>query len=143
MKQRLKTEMKVAMKAKDRVTLDTIRSILSAMQYEEMQKGTEDLSDADILVVLKTESKKRKESMEFAQQAGRENEIEQLAIEIAYIDSLLPKQLSEAELESFLQMLKKEQPEITMGLAMKELKERFFGQYDGALASRLAKKVLD
>ena len=141
MKEELKAEMKVAMKARDRVRLDTIRSILSAIQYEEMQKGTEDLPADTIVAVLKNESKKRKESLEFSTQAGRTEEIEQLQVEIAVIDSFLPQQLSEAELEQIIKDLKTSEPDSNMGQIMKSLKDKYFGQYDGKLASDVAKRV--
>ena len=142
MKVQLKSEMKDAMKAKDRVRLDTIRSILSAIQYEEMQKQTEDLAEDAILAILKAESKKRNESLEFSSNAGRDEEVTQLKREIEVIDSFLPQQLTEADLEKIISDLKSSQPDINMGGAMKELKEKYFGQYDGKLASQLAKKLL-
>jgi hypothetical protein len=142
MKTRLKTEMKEAMKAKDKVRLATIRSILSAIQYEEMQKGTEDLPEDAILALIKAESKKRKESLQFATDADRDEEIAQLNTEIAVIDSFLPQQLSEEELEKIITDLQSEQPDVVMGAVMKQLKEKYFGQYDGKLASQLAKKLL-
>ena len=71
MKTNLKDQMKDAMKAKDKVRLDTIRAILSEIQYEEMQKGIDDLDSEGCLAVCQREMKKRKEELDFALQAGR------------------------------------------------------------------------
>ena len=66
MKAALREAMKSAMKAQDKLRLETIRSALSAIQYEEMQKGVDDLAAADCTAVLQREVKKRAEGIEFA-----------------------------------------------------------------------------
>ncbi len=141
MKAKLKDALKLAMKAKDQVKMDTIRGILSALQYEEIQKGTEDLPSEAVLAILKSETKKRNESKEFAQQAGRADELAKLDREIAAIEEFLPSQLSSEALEKIMVELKSANPGMNMGLAMKALKEQHSGKYDGKLASELAKKI--
>ena len=142
MKATLQSAMKEAMKAKDKVRLDTIRGLLSAMQYEEMQKGVDSLDATTSALLLQTELKKRREEVEFAEKGGREDLKAQLAIEIATIESFLPKQFSGEEIEKILSTLKDETPGLNVGAAMKVLKERYSGQYDGKLASDVAKRVL-
>ena len=142
MKATLKKELPLAMKAKDKVKVDTIRGLLSAIQYEEIQKGTEDLPADSIIAILKSELKKRKESKEFAEQAKRADESAQIDAEILVIESFLPKQLSAEELEKIIVGLKTSTPGINMGAAMKVLKDNYSGQYDGKIASEVAKKVL-
>ena len=142
MKAKLKEDLKLAMKARDQLRMDTIRSLLSAMQYEEMQKGVEDLPSEAVLTILKSEIKKRKEELEFAEKAARADLNEKLLREISIIESFMPAQLDAAALEKILVDLKSQDAAINMGSAMKILKERYAGQYDGKLASDLAKKVL-
>lgn len=142
MKATLQSAMKEAMKAKDKVRLDTIRGLLSAMQYEEMQKGVDSLDATTSAILLQTELKKRREEVEFAEKGGRDDLKAQLAIEIATIESFLPKQFSGEEIEKILSILKDETPGLNVGAAMKVLKERYSGQYDGKLASDVAKRVL-
>lgn len=141
MKDKLKSDMKEAMKAKDKLKLSVIRSLLSALQYEEMQKKAE-LSEDQILAVLKNELKKRKESLEFAEKDNRETEIEELNTEIAVVESYLPTQLSEDKLKEILTQFKAENADANMGQAMQFLKSNYAGQYDGKLASSLAKELL-
>lgn len=141
MKDKLQDALKTALKAKDKVTLDTIRGILSAIQYEEMQKNADRLSPEQTLEVLKRERKKRVEELEFAEKANRSDAQETLRQELATIDSFLPKQLSETELEEILTKFKASNPEANMGLAMKFLKQDYAGQYDGKLASQIAKRT--
>jgi uncharacterized protein YqeY len=142
MKQKLKAEMKSAMKAKDKVSLETIRGILSAIQYEEMNKGVDELEEKAIIAVLQSEVKKRKESLEFATQNDRSDMIESLKIEMALIEKFLPSQLSNEELAKIVSELKEQTPGANMGQIMGALKANYAGQYDGKAASQIVKEAL-
>jgi uncharacterized protein YqeY len=141
MKTHLKEALKVAMKAQNRLKMETIRSLLSEIQYEEMQKGLNDLPEADCGLVLQREVKKRHEAISFEEQAGRQDAKEKLVNEIAIIEEFLPKQLSIEAIEKILTDYKTSTAGAVMGTAMKFLKERYPGQYDGKSASEIAKKV--
>jgi uncharacterized protein YqeY len=142
MKKKLKDELKVAMKAQDRLRLDTIRAVLSEIQYEEMQKGVDELPDAECLTVAQREVKKRNEAIQFAEQAGRAEEKQKLLAEIAILEFFLPKQLSSEDLEKIVVGLKESTPGASMPIVMKHLKENYAGQYDGKIASEIVKRVL-
>jgi len=142
MKQRLKEEVKLAMKAQDRVRIDTIRAVLSEIQYEEMQKSVDEISPADCLSIVQREVKKRHEAIQFAEQANRPEAKAQLLTEIAVLESFLPKQLSTEELERMINEMKGANPSLSLPLVMKHLKDNFAGQYDGKSASEAAKRVL-
>jgi uncharacterized protein YqeY len=136
--QKIRSEIPVAMKAKDAVRLQALRALQSEFQYEEMQKGS--LSNDDIIAILKREIKKRNESLEFENKANRQDAIEVLKKEISVIEEFLPSQLSEDKLKEILLDLKSKGV-ANMGLAMKELKTSFAGQYDAKRASELAKEI--
>lgn len=141
-KDKLKSALPEAMKAKDRERTEALRSLIAAVQYEEIQKKIEPLPDDAVMAVLKSELKKRNEELEFARQAKRPEAEKKLLMEISLIEGFLPRQLSVAELETILTGLKAENPGLNMGAAMKLLKEKHAGQYDGKAASEAAKKVL-
>lgn len=141
MKAKLKDAMKSAMKAKEKLRLETIRATLSAIQYEEMQKGTEDLPDIAITAIIKNELKKRRESIEFSSQANRPEEVSKLEEEAKVLEEFLPKQLSAEDLEKTIIKLKAEGIS-NLGDLMKKLKTDYDGNYDGKLASEIAKRVL-
>lgn len=141
MKKELQTAMKEAMKAKEKGRLDTIRSLLAAIQYEEMEKKIDDLPSDAALAILQRELKKRREEVEFADKAARADLKEKLSVEISTIESFMPKQLSSADLEKIISQLKSENAGLNMGSAMKVLKEKYPGQYDGKQASEIAKKI--
>jgi uncharacterized protein YqeY len=141
MKATLKEALKSAMKAQDRLRLETIRALLTEIQYEEMNRSVTELSATDCSVVFQREVKKRQEAIGFEEQAGRSEAKAKLVAEIAIIEEFMPTQMTAAELEAALVEYKSSTPGAVMGTAMKFLKERFAGQYDGKSASEIAKKV--
>lgn len=142
MKIAIKDAMKSAMKARDAVRLSTIRSLLAAIQYQELQREVESLTDDETLAIIQSEIKKRNEESEYAKQAKRDDLLTKLDQEIAALRTFLPKQLTEGELEKIVASIKSETPATNVGAVMKVLKERYSGQYDGKLASEVAKRLL-
>jgi uncharacterized protein len=141
MKAELTLAMKDAMRAKDKLALTTIRSILAAIQYEEMQSGKDELDSTTLIALLKNEEKKRLESMEYSSKAGRADEVAQLEEELVTVRKFLPSQLSEEQLTTKLQEFKTSHSDASMGSAMKYLKDTFPGEYDGKVASAVAKAI--
>lgn len=140
MKMKLQNALKEAMRARDQVRLDTIRSVLSAIDYEELQKGSE-VTEGAFIEIVKREIKKRKEELEFAEKAQRSEEIAKLGSESKILEGFLPQQLSAADIEKIIVELKEANPATNMGLVMKTLKEKYAGQYDSKVASEIAKRV--
>lgn len=141
MREQLQQQLKIYLKEKERVKADTVRSIISAIQYEEMAKKVDALDRDSTIAILQRELKKRKEELEFAEKSGRTEVIEQNKIETAVIESLLPSQMDTETLTSTLTQLKEELQAKNMGIVMKALQERFAGQYDGKSASEIARKL--
>lgn len=143
MKEKLSSELKQAMKARDKGRAETIRSLLSALQYKEVETGKEPLPEEVSLAVVKSELKKRKEELDFAQKAGRTETAEEVKSQIAFIEDCLPQQLSEEDLKKIIGAMVQEGAAGSLGDVMKSLKERYHGQYDGKLASSVARKALE
>lgn len=142
MKTKLKSAVTEALKQKNKEKVTAIRGVLAAVQYEEMQKNVDELEEADIVKVIKSEIKKRNEELEFAEKANRPETVNQLNNEISFLNEFLPKQLSETELETIITELKTAEPEINLGGVMKKLNDSHAGQFDGKMASSVARKVL-
>lgn len=141
MKTILKDALKSAMRAKNKIATETIRALLSEIQYEELQSGKPEIAESDCLTICQREVKKRKEAISFEEQANRTEEKMKLEAEIAVLEEFLPQMLSEERLESILEDFKSSNEGASMGLAMKHLKESYQGQYDGKVASQLAKQI--
>jgi uncharacterized protein YqeY len=142
LKPTLRDALKESMKKRDGVRTETVRSLLSAIQYLEMEKSVEELSAEESLGVVQREAKKRREEIEFAEKAGRFETITSLERELAIIEEFLPKQLSRAELVDIVTELSAGLGSKNLGELMKLLKERHSGCYDGKMASDVAREVM-
>jgi uncharacterized protein YqeY len=148
LKDRITNDIKAAMKAKDKVRLETVRSIKKVIIEKESTvraKGQEVLNETQELEVLTQLAKQRRDAIEQYTQANRADLAEAEAAELAIIEEYLPAQLSDAEIEAEIDGLiaktgassPKDMGKV-MGPAMKELK----GRADGAKVQALVKSKL-
>lgn len=145
----IKAGIPAAMKAKDEVTLRTYRSLVTMMTNEvvaKKRKPDEFLSDEDAIVVLKRAVNQRKDSIEQFTSAGRLELAEPEQQELAVISTLLPAQLTDAEIEAIVKakieelgFSDKSQIGNFMGMIMKE----FGGNADGTAVKRILESLLD
>jgi uncharacterized protein YqeY len=99
LKDRLRTDLVTAIKARDELRSSTIRMVLSAITNAEVAgKEARELSDDDIIGVLSTEAKKRRESAVAFAEAGRTELSDKETAEAAVIADYLPEQLGNAEI---------------------------------------------
>ena len=129
------------MKARDTVTVSVLRGVLAVVANQKIERGGADLSEAEILVIVQREAKKRDEAEEFARRAGRAELVEQNASERAVLARYQPKPLDDAELTNLLRSWVAEGT-TAMGALMARLKEGYAGQYDGKRASELVREIL-
>jgi len=148
LKDTISEEIKAAMKAKDKVRLETVRSIKKVILEKEVSvraKGQEGLTPDQEMELLVQQAKQRRDSIEQYRNAGREELAEKEAQELEIIETFLPKQLTDEELSAILDDLiaqsgassPKDMGKV-MGLAMKELK----GKADGKKVQELVKAKL-
>tara|TARA_B110000881_G_C18467557_1_gene459560 strand:+ start:341 stop:787 length:447 start_codon:yes stop_codon:yes gene_type:complete len=97
----LKEEMKVAMRAKDKLRLGVIRMALSAIKLAEIDHNTE-ATDENILVVLTKMVKQRKESIKMFTDGGRDELAEKEAAEVVALEAFLPQPLSADEVKKMI-----------------------------------------
>jgi len=139
--QQLTDDMKTAMREQDKATLGTIRLLKSSIKNAAIEKGGADavLTDAEISNVIRKEVKKRQDSIEQYEKAGRAELAETEKIEIGILQRYLPTQLSEEEILKAVDAAiaevgatsKKE-----MSLVMKLLQETTGGRADGKALSK-------
>lgn len=97
--------------AKDTVKLTVIRALLSAFTNELVNKGKmpqDMLEDADVMTVIAKEAKKRKDSIQQFEAAGRPELAEDEKAELAIIEAYLPAQMTEDEIKAFVEAKKTE-----------------------------------
>ena len=103
LKDRLRTDLTSAMKGRDELSTATLRMVLSAVSAEEVSgKEARQLSDDDVMAVLRREAKKRREAAEAFAGAGRAEQAERERAEEGVIATYLPAQLEDADLAAIV-----------------------------------------
>jgi len=103
--------MKVAMKARDQLRVETLRGALAAFTNELVVKGkkpTEELADQDAVTVLKRLGKQRKEAAEQYEKGGRTELAQKESDELKIIESYLPQMASREDIEKVARAKKSE-----------------------------------
>lgn len=144
LKTTLLSDMKEAMKEKDRVRLNTIRGLHSEIRNREIDLK-KDLEDEAIITLIASQIKKRKESISLFEKGNRPDlsEIEQKEIDILKV--YMPEQVSEETLRNRVQEVIKElgvQNQGDMGRIMKILVPEFKGKADNKMIKDLVGEYL-
>ena len=146
LKEQLKADLTDAMRARDAVRAGTIRMALTSVANEEVAgKEHRDLTDDDVLKVLTKEVKKRREASAAYVEAGRAELAAKEDAELAVLETYLPKQLSDDELEQIVREAVAASGATgmaQMGLAMKAANQAVAGQAEGGRVAAVVKKVL-
>jgi uncharacterized protein YqeY len=144
-KERLQEDLKAAMKSGDTARRDVIRLLQSALKQKEVDERVT-LSEEQVIALLMTEAKRRRESIAEAQAAGRTAVVEQETFELGVIESYLPKQLTREEIEAEVRKAMAETGVTTakqQGELMKVLMPRVKGRADGKLVNDVVKALLN
>ncbi len=96
--EKIDSDLKAAMKASDKLTLETLRMAKSALKYRQIEKGAP-LSDDDVIAVLSTLSKQRRDSVEQFRKGGREDLAQKEEAELGILKGYMPPELSPEELD--------------------------------------------
>ncbi len=103
LKNRLREDLTTAMKSRDELRTATLRMVLAAVSAEEVAgKEARELSDDDVLAVLRGEAKKRREAAEAFAGAGRAEQAEREEAEGGVLAGYLPAQLGDADLAAIV-----------------------------------------
>lgn len=145
----LNDALKAAMLSKDSRVVSTVRLILAALKDRDIaarSRGVMDgIGEDEILGMLQSMIKQRRESISLYEQGGRLELAQQEQDEIAIIERFLPRQLNEAEMTAAVSAIIAELGAggiKDMGRVMAALKERHAGTMDFTKASALTKKLL-
>ena len=148
LKEQIGEDIKTAMKAKDKVRLQTVRSIKKAILEKEVElrpKGIESLTPEQEIELLSQQAKQRRDSIEQFNNAGRDDLADKESQELAIIETYLPEQASESEIEAIIEGIIADSGASSlkdlgkvMGPAMQQLK----GKADGKKIQALVKSKL-
>ena len=132
------------MKARDELRVSTIRLALSAVRNEEIAKGRE-LTDDEMTEVLAREVKRRREAIEGAEKARRQDVADKETKELEILTDYLPEQLGEEEIVRIAREIIGEVGAAgpkDRGRVMSALMQRIRGRADGRVASQVVERIL-
>ena len=144
LKDQLNESMKTAMKARDALRLSAVRMVLSMVKNREIDQKKE-LNDQDVIEVISTLAKQRRESIRMYREGNRPDLVEQEEAELEILLGFLPTQLSSAEIEALVDKIISEtgaQGARDMGRVMKALTPLTAGKADGRTVSETVKQKL-
>ena len=140
---------KSAFKLKNIDEINTLRLIRNAIKNKDIEirssKNADPINDQQILNILQSMVKQRRDSIESFKTASRNDLIEKEKKEIKIINTFLPQQLNEEEIKKIIEKYIKDFNLTSlkqMGLIMNHLKSNYAGVIDMALAGKLAKELL-
>ncbi len=136
---------KTAMKAKDSLTLESLRAVKSVLILEKTNGSGTELTEADEIKILQRLVKQRKDSAAIYTEQGRMDLAQPELDQAAVIEAYLPKQLSEAEVSEVIQKIIADNNlsgMANMGKIMGLASAELAGQSDGKTISTLVKKIL-
>jgi len=147
LEQRIDSDLKDAMRAKDTTKLGVLRMLKSALKYAAIEKsGAEgELNDAESIQVIRKQAKQRQDSIESFEKGGRPELAAKEKEELKILGGYLPQQLGADELS---QMVRETIASIgatskaQMGAVMKELQSRVAGRADGKTLSQEVQRQL-
>jgi len=146
LKERLRTDLNAAMRARDQVRLRTLRMALTSITNEEVSgDAARELSDEEILKVLIREAKKRREAAEAFESAGRADQAAAERAEGDVLAGYLPAQLTDEELSGLVSAAIAETGAAGMpgmGKVMKIVTPQVAGRADGARVAAEVRRQL-
>jgi len=145
LKEKINSDLTRAMKDKDSIRLDTLRSVRAEILKMDKSGMHREMNEEEEIQLLSRQAKLRRESIEIFEKAGRKDLVEKESKQLEILNEYLPAPLSKEEAELIISKIISDSGEVTqkdfgkiMGMAMKELK----GKIDGKEIQEIVKSKL-
>ncbi len=147
LQEQLINDMKDAMKSGDSVKVSTIRMLKAAIKNKEIEKGgtSYKLSDKEIVEVITTAIKQRRDSIEQFTKGNRQDLAEKEKKELEILQAYMPPQMSDEDVKAEVKKAITEtsaSSQKDMGKVMKVLMPRIAGRADGAVVNRIVRELI-
>ena|SRR3989338_8174998 len=145
LQEKIDQDLRQAMVSKDAMKLSTLRFLKSAVKYSAIEKKTDVLGDTDVQQVILRQIKQHRESIDQFVKAGRKDLAQKEALEATVLESYLPRQLSDSELQAAVQIAVNEagpSSKKDFGRLMKTLTKKLQGQAESRRISEILGKIL-
>jgi uncharacterized protein YqeY len=144
LKEKIRQDMVSATKSRDLVALSTLRMLLASVKNREIELRKE-ADDAEVMKIIATSIKQRKESVELYDKGGRSDLVEKETREKEVLETYLPPQMNREDLVSLIEEVISEVGALgvsDIGKVMKDLMPRVTGRADGKEVSDLVREIL-
>jgi len=142
--ERIESDIKAAMKARERDKLTCLRNFKSALLYKEIDKR-EKLTEEEQITVLSSTVKKLRDSIEMAKQGGRDDIAAKTQAELDLALTYMPEQMGEQEVEKLAREVIEEigaEGPSGVGMVMKNLMPKVKGKTDGSVVKNVVQRLL-
>jgi len=144
LKEKIFSDLKSAMKERKTETVSVLRMLLSQIHNEEIEKKSE-ISDEEVLKIIKKELKKREQAIAIYEEKKDEEFAAKEKSEMKILEKYLPQMLSEEEIEHLIEEIiqekKTEKP--NLGDLISAVMKKAAGRADGRLVANLVKKKIE
>lgn len=145
LKEQIDSDIKTAMKARDMETVSALRMVSSSIKNKMIEVRPNELTDDDVISVLKKLSKQRKDSIEQFAKAGRDDLVDKEQKELLVLEKYLPEQMGEAQITEIVEATIAELSATSMkdmGKVMGAVTAKTQGTADNKLVSQIVKSKL-
>ena len=142
---RIDADLKQAMRDRDEVTKLTLRSVKTALTEARTSGAQHELTEDEVLAVVQKEAKRRRDAAAEYERLGDTNRAAAELVELAVLERYLPRQMSEAEVETIARRVIAEVGATSpkqMGAVMAAMMPEVKGQADGKLVSQVVRRLL-
>jgi uncharacterized protein YqeY len=141
---RIQSDLKEAIKSGDSFTRDVLRLLSSDIKNKAINDRKE-LTDEDVLAIVKKNIKSRKDSIEQFTKGGREDLAAQERSEVELLEKYMPEQMGQQQIEEIVKKVLSEMDaseSLNFGIVMKKVMVEIQGKADGSVVSEIVKKAL-
>ena len=141
----INNEIKLAILAKDSVRLASLRAVKTAFMMAESEKGAGDLTTEMQLKIIQKQVKQRKDAAAIYREQGRSDLVEDEMAQLVILESFLPEQMSEEEIENAIKKIIADLGASSMkdmGKVMGVASKQFSGQADGKVIATKVRQLL-
>lgn len=142
LEKKIYNDMVLAMKSNDVIKRETLRLLLSEIKREYIDAKRKELTDVDIVKIIKTGLKKRQEALELFRQGNRQDLVDKTKTEMNILEVYLPKQLNQEELEKIVTQTISELGTANPGRIIKEIMSKYSSQVDGKTVQQIVSSKL-
>ena len=142
----INNEIKLAILAKDSVRLASLRAVKTAFMMAESEKGAGDLTTEMQLKIIQKQVKQRKDAAAIYREQGRSDLVEDEMAQLVILESFLPEQMSEEEIENAIKKIIADlgaSSMADMGKVMGVASKQFSGQADGKVIAAKVRQLLE